>query len=567
MGLDLLQHLGTVDHGIIAGILGDARLVELIKTVENSRIDLERRDRGRIILETAGGSAQVFEDRKRRNAIFLSLSSSQRDELKSRLNVVDLDSFNLTATRRGGLYEWFGLEQPPHEKRVKPHSVFGVGCNYGLFPHQTNALLSCLSKLTSDVPKVMLHMPTGSGKTRTAMHLMCRHLNQRKSGVVVWLVAGVELCGQAASEFRKAWSCLGDRPLPVSCIWSDCDGVNNVSFQDAYDQTGRIIPHETFHCSWPESLDDGVIIGSLDSMRSITQGWEPGELQRRAEHVSLIVFDEAHRSVAPTYRSVIDCLYNESKCGLLGLSATPGRAHFEGDTHYDTELTDLFGGNMVQLTIDGYVSPVEALIAKKFLAKIDKEQLKVPDSGLTRIEIEKINRRLEKDLDLPVEALRSMGLSAARNLKIVERVEKLILDEEHQRVIVFAPSVESSNLISCLLSARKINAASVTARTDSKSRAEYICQFRNQKPTPMVLCNYGVLTTGFDAPKTSAVVIARPTKSIVLLSQMAGRAIRGKLVGGNSEAKIVTVVDVGIPELVNTVEQFHAFDDAWRNQY
>jgi superfamily II DNA or RNA helicase len=71
------------------------------------------------------------------------------------------------------------------------------------------------------------------------------------------------------------------------------------------------------------------------------------------------------------------------------------------------------------------------------------------------------------------------------------------------------------------------------------------------------------LTTGFDAPKTSAVVIARPTTSIVLLSQMAGRAIRGVRVGGNRTAKMVTVVDTAIPELVETIDQFHAFDESW----
>ena len=39
----------------------------------------------------------------------------------------------------------------------------------------------------------------------------------------------------------------------------------------------------------------------------------------------------------------------------------------------------------------------------------------------------------------------------------------------------------------------------------------------------MVLVNFGVLTTGFDAPRASAVVIARPTASLVLYSQMVGR--------------------------------------------
>ena len=563
---DLEHHLDTVDHGTIASLLGDARLVELIRTIEISREDFARVGRGRLILEAAGGCDQILEDPRRRNSLLLTLSSSQRETLQNRLGVQDLHHFRLTESRRNILYDWFGQNASSREKRVKEPAVFGVPSKYGLFPHQTNALLSCMGHLNSDDPRVMLHMPTGSGKTRTAMHLICRHLNQRKNGVVVWLVAGVELCEQATLEFAKAWSFLGDRPLPNFCIWNDRDGVDEESFRQAYSGSGRNTFDYDYHHRWPESLQDGIIIGSLDSVSSTMQEWQPGELVRRAEQVSLVVFDEAHRSVAPTYRSVIESLYNEGKCGLLGLSATPGRAHFDGNPFLNTELTELYGNNMVQLEINGYRSPVEALISQKYLARVEKEQIKIPDSGLSRREIEQINRGLENELDLPVGALRAIGLSAARNLKIVECVEKLVLDEDHQRSIVFAPSVESSNLIASLLSARGIVAESITSKTDAKKRKEKLNKFCSGSSEPMVLCNFGVLTTGFDAPKTSAVVIARPTRSIVLLSQMAGRAIRGPLVGGNSVAKIVTVVDVDIPELVNTVEQFHAFDNAWEKQ-
>jgi hypothetical protein len=44
---------------------------------------------------------------------------------------------------------------------------------------------------------------------------------------------------------------------------------------------------------------------------------------------------------------------------------------------------------------------------------------------------------------------------------------------------------------------------------------------------------------------------------------MAGRAIRGKRVGGNDTAVLITVVDTSIPQLVDTVQQFHAFDESW----
>ncbi|NYT28022.1 MAG: hypothetical protein H0A76_09100 [Candidatus Thiodubiliella endoseptemdiera] len=82
----------------------------------------------------------------------------------------------------------------------------------------------------------------------------------------------------------------------------------------------------------------------------------------------------------------------------------------------------------------------------------------------------------------------------------------------------------------------------------------------------MVICNYAILTTGFDAPKTSVAVIARPTTSLVLYSQMVGRAIRGVKAGGNKKAKIVTVVDKNLGGFGNIAKAFNNWDDVWENK-
>ena len=79
----------------------------------------------------------------------------------------------------------------------------------------------------------------------------------------------------------------------------------------------------------------------------------------------------------------------------------------------------------------------------------------------------------------------------------------------------------------------------------------------------MVLCNFGVLTTGFDAPGTSAALIARPTLSLVLYSQMVGRATRGPMAKGNVAAEIVTVVDPELPGFGQIEEAFRNWEDVW----
>ena len=53
-----------------------------------------------------------------------------------------------------------------------------VNALYPLFKHQIKASNECLKILQSEKPRVFLHMPTGSGKTRTAINIMCSLLRK-----------------------------------------------------------------------------------------------------------------------------------------------------------------------------------------------------------------------------------------------------------------------------------------------------------------------------------------------------------------------------------------------------
>lgn len=75
-----------------------------------------------------------------------------------------------------------------------------VTANYSLFAHQRLASRRAQALLESVPNRVLLHMPTGSGKTRTAMHLIARELRRHEPSLVVWLAYSEELCEQAASE-------------------------------------------------------------------------------------------------------------------------------------------------------------------------------------------------------------------------------------------------------------------------------------------------------------------------------------------------------------------------------
>jgi len=128
---------------------------------------------------------------------------------------------------------------------------------------------------------------------------------------------------------------------------------------------------------------------------------------------------------------------------------------------------------------------------------------------------------------------------------------------------LFAATVQHAEMLASVLQARKVPARVITGTTPKEERRRRIEWYKQSGEEARVICNFGVLTTGFDAPMTSCALIARPTKSLVLFSQMVGRAIRGRRAGGNTDAEIVTVVDTKLPGFGDISEAFMNWEDVW----
>jgi DNA repair protein RadD len=465
------------------------------------------------------------------------LKADEANELADRLglqnysNVYEkLKSININGkNNEPTILNFFGIEKPSIPEKVEPIYVYNTECNYPLFPHQRLAIKELQSKLYLNSKRVMLHMPTGSGKTRTAMNAICNHLRSKEPTVVVWFANSEELCQQSFDEFLRAWSFLGDREINAIKYW----GNSTAEFS---------------------TLNDGFIVAGLQKTdRLLRRSIEPiAELMNKT---SLVIMDEAHMSIAPTYKDLLDIITG-GEASLLGLSATPGRTWSNIDE--DEKLSEFYNRQKVSLKVEGYNNPVEYLIDNGYLAKVNNSSL-LYSSGLQLTSRDL--KYLEEKLTLPDEVFKKLSTDQKRNILIIQKVEELIL--RHKRIILFAINVEHSNLLATILQAKGVNAFSITSQTDSQQRRQLIDRFKSDEDDPIVLCNYGILTTGFDAPRTSCAVIARPTKSLVLYSQMVGRAIRGINAGGNLEAEIVTVVDTELPGFQDVAASFFNWEDVW----
>lgn len=428
------------------------------------------------------------------------------------------------------LLDFFGISAPPSVKAEALTASVEIPPAYALFSHQRAAVAELNGHLTSPPYRAVLHMPTGSGKTRTAMSLIVDELRRNEPSVVTWLAYSEELCEQTASEFEKAWGTLGNRTVEVHRFWGSSDGE-------------------------PSNLKDGLLVAGLGKMY--------GSVKRRyaswatlADRTSLVVIDEAHQAVAETYKAVLELLVERhEKTQLLGLTATPGRTW--ADVEEDEKLANFFGRKKVTLHVEGHKNPVLYLVAEGYLAETSFKSLHYGGPELTPKEV----KELSESLDIPKALLDRLASDEQRNLLIVAHLESLA--REHQRLIVFGATVKHAELLAVVLRARGLDASSVTAHTPRPERERLVRRFRSDADGVQILCNYGVLTTGFDAPRTSAALIARPTRSLVLYSQMVGRAIRGPRVGGNKYAEVLTVVDTNLPGFGDVASAFFNWEDVW----
>ena len=112
--------------------------------------------------------------------------------------------------------------------------------------------------------------------------------------------------------------------------------------------------------------------------------------------------------------------------------------------------------------------------------------------------------------------------------------------------------------------AEGFDAETILGETPSDLRRTTIDRFKQDGAESMAIFNYGVLTAGFDAPRTKCVIIGRPTKSLVLYSQMVGRGMRGPRSGGNAISFIQTVVDTNLPGFGSVAEAFQNWEQLWQ---
>ena len=379
--------------------------------------------------------------------------------------------------------------------------------------------------------RCIVQMPTGSGKTRTAIEVVSEVLNNSKRNVL-WLANTQELCDQAYETFLDIWHF--NKRL-------NCQAINHLYAES--------ITHRSdfteFHVSTLQSLNnDKALSDFLETKLDLNQ-------------LELVIVDEAHISIAPTYKKLIEKLLIKG-AKLIGLTATPGRQlKAEEQKDQNKTLSDFYFNKLFSLNIPSgntidYLRDIGVLATTKFHS-IEGSTL---DKFLSEKEIEvcKTNFTLPKKLE------KILTNEPIRNAVIFDKLVELL--NRGKKIIFFATSIEHSKLISTMLKMKGFSSAHIDGNT-GQTRKSLIDKFKSNEI--QILCNYGVLSTGFDEPKIDVVFMTRPTNSIVLYSQILGRGLRGPLIGGTEFCEIYSVLD-NILDFPENRKIFNYFDEYFTNQ-
>ena len=178
------------------------------------------------------------------------------------------------------------------------------------------------------------------------------------------------------------------------------------------------------------------------------------------------------------------------------------------------------------------------LVRRKILCDVHHKVLPSRDIELSAQE----TRHVERFGEFARDTLKSIGQNYERNRIMLDNVRQLCEEGGRKKVLFFACSVEHSRQMSMFLrTLYGMRAGYVDSKIDMDTRVKTVEMFRSGDLE--VLCNYDVLTAGFDAPNVDCVFVGRPVKSTLLYTQMIGRGMRGTKSGGTENMLIVDMDD------------------------
>jgi superfamily II DNA or RNA helicase len=367
-----------------------------------------------------------------------------------------------------------------YREQLRQNALAHRQAGFHLHPYQLEAVEQAWAAWQAGHHSVLVSLPTGTGKTEVALDLMRRVLNEEPEGRALFLTHRRELVTQTADRLKIR--------LPQ---WANDVGL---VMNGKCDDSKRIV------------------VATVQSLVGHGSKWL-SLLRRVQSHgaFALLVVDECHHAVAQGYRDVAQALQDSvPTLRHLGLTATPLR-HDRSDL---SQVYHLAYSRSVRWAVEnGYLVPPEGVRVNT-------------DIDLTGVRC--------KNGDYMDASLGQVLNTPAFNDLLVKLYQEFL---PGLRTLVFCATVKHAEAIQIRFKQASISAGLIVGKTPDDERRAIIAAFvRGDTP---VIVNVGVFTEGVDIPCAEGLLMARPTQSAMLYTQIVGRVLR--LSPGKVKATIVDV--------------------------
>ena len=356
-----------------------------------------------------------------------------------------------------------------------------------LRPYQRECLRSLAARYKAGMRRLLVSLPTGTGKTVIFAHFPQFFAMKRR---LLVLAHRQELLEQAARKFQAS-------------------GTLSVGIEQADQHAGSA----------------QIVVASVPSLK----GTRLSTLD--PEQFYLVVVDEAHHAVAPSYRAIfahLGLLERDSRKLLVGFTATPRRGDRRGLGEVFQEIA--YSKGIEEMIRDGYLCRISGW---RVHSDVDLDSVRVRAGDF-----------VESSLADAVD-------NVVRNELVVAAYERLA---KGRRCIAFCVNVEHARHLADDFRRMGFRAQAVWGAMPPGERASVLSALRDGDLDVVTNCN--VLTEGFDEPSVSCVLMARPTRSLGLYVQMVGRGTR--LFQGKQD---LLVIDVADNSRKHTLAGLHALFD------
>lgn len=444
---------------------------------------------------------------------------------------------------------------------------------YSMFPYQEEAIKN-LEKLDKvyDTYRTLVVVPTGGGKTRIAVEYLNRNVLNRQGTKVLWICERLSLLTQAHHSFvdhtyRDSLE-HGGKPFKASEITAHVFSSQDTSFREEYksEDVQMVFVTKQTLCKM-FGFDSGKQKGLDESFKDWLENTD--ELT--------VIIDEAHHAVGDDYRSIIHALLYmaQAKIHIIGLTATPKNTNGSRIEEIFLHGIDLKSEMPTDKTCYASRVSINQLIAEGYLAKPFLAKKK--DSSPEKLSDEELCNRI---IDTYEKGVCALALETPSSQDEDTKVPKeLNPNNSFGQTVIFVKSREVARLLWSKFLARDIDCG-ISISTDGnndltqyKNLQDYInkdlssdqivkiYEERYAKNILPVIVSVDKFKEGVDVPKTQTVFIARDSSTEISVTQMVGRALRGVLQGGTSEAYLVEFEDEQLNKILWEVPERDNLED------